>query len=306
MTGMKVLSFGSLNIDYTYKVDHFVQKGETLSSEALQVFSGGKGLNQSIALAKAGARVYHAGAVGEDGRFLLDVMEEAGVDTSCVRILDDVRTGNAIIQNDREGDNCILLYGGANQAITKVQIDKVLSRFDTGDYLVLQNEINELSYLMTKAHECGLKIVLNPSPMNEKIFALPLQYVDYFLLNEVEALQIMGWKADAEEDMDALAAALQAKYHQATVVLTIGSAGSIFTNGDKQFRQSSFRVKAVDTTAAGDTFSGYFIAGLLSGLGAEAAMERASKAAAIAVTRPGAAPSIPTQAEVDGFKKSNG
>lgn len=298
---MKVLSFGSLNIDYTYKVDHFVQKGETLSSESLQVFSGGKGLNQSIALAKAGADVYHAGAIGEDGKFLLAVMEKAGVNTSCVKILDEVRTGNAIIQNDKEGDNCILLYGGANQAITREQIDAVLAQFDAGDYLVLQNEINELSYLITKAHECGLKIVLNPSPMNEKILALPLQYVDFFLLNEVEAFQIMGWKADAEEDMDALAAALQAKYPQATVVLTIGSAGSIFANGDKQFRQSSFRVKAVDTTAAGDTFSGYFIAGLLNGLSEEAAMERASKASAIAVTRPGAAPSIPTQDEVDCF-----
>ena len=98
---MKVLSLGSLNIDYTYRVDHFVQKGETVASDSLQVFSGGKGLNQSIALAKAGAEVYHAGAIGEDGKFLLAVMEEAGVDTSCVKILDDVRTGNAIIQNEK-------------------------------------------------------------------------------------------------------------------------------------------------------------------------------------------------------------
>lgn len=297
---MKVLSFGSLNIDYTYRVDHFVQKGETLSSESLQVFSGGKGLNQSIALAKAGAEVYHAGAIGEDGKFLLEIMEEAGVDTSCVEILHNVRTGNAIIQNDKEGDNCILLYGGANQAITKAQIDAVLERFGEGDYLVLQNEINELPYLVNKAHEKGLKIVLNPSPMNEKIFALPLQFVDYFLLNEVEAEQILQWKTDSE-DVDALAAALEEKFPNATIVLTIGSAGSIFADGNKTFRQPSFRVKAVDTTAAGDTFSGFFIAGLLSGLSEEASMERASKAAAIAVTRPGAAPSIPTKDEVDRF-----
>lgn len=298
---MKVLSFGSLNIDYTYKVDHFVQKGETLSSQSLQVFSGGKGLNQSIALAKAGADVYHAGAIGEDGKFLLKVMEEAGVDTTCVKILPDERTGNAIIQNDKDGDNCILLYGGANQAITKEQIDEVLAKFAAGDYMVLQNEINELPYLMEKAHEHGLKIVLNPSPMNEKILALPLQYVDYFLLNEVEALQIMGSESEEEADLDALADALAAKYEGSTVVLTIGSAGSIFTNGKKHFRQPSFRVKAIDTTAAGDTFSGFFISGLLSGLTEEAAMERAAKAAAIAVTRQGAAPSIPTQDEVDQF-----
>lgn len=116
---MKVICFGSLNIDYTYKVDHFVQKGETLSSDSLQVFSGGKGLNQSIALAKAGVETWHAGSIGEDGRFLLKQMEDAGVNTECVSILTDIRTGNAIIQNDREGDNCILLYGGANQAITR-------------------------------------------------------------------------------------------------------------------------------------------------------------------------------------------
>lgn len=298
---MKVLSFGSLNIDYTYKVDHFVQKGETLSSESLQVFTGGKGLNQSIALAKAGAKVYHAGAIGEDGTFLLAAMEEAGVDTSYVKILHDVRTGNAIIQNDKEGDNCILLYGGANQAITTAQIDEVLERFEEGDYLVLQNEINELAYLMTKAHGRGLKIVLNPSPMNEKILALPLEHVDFFLLNEVEAMQILGRRPGAEDDMDALATELQARFANAAVVLTIGSDGSIFTNGKKQFRQASFPVKAVDTTAAGDTFGGYFIAGLLNGLSEEAAMEQASKAAAIAVTRPGAAPAIPTKEEVDSF-----
>ncbi len=295
---MKVLSFGSLNIDYTYRVDHFVQKGETLSSDSLQVFSGGKGLNQSIALAKAGAEVYHAGAIGEDGMFLLRMMEEAGVDTSCVKVLDDVRTGNAIIQNDKDGDNCILLYGGANQAITEAQIDEVLAKFEANDHLVLQNEINNLPYLMEQAHAKGMKIVLNPSPMNEKILALPLQFVDYFLLNEVEAQQILQQNSD---DMDALAAALSAKFPEATVVLTIGSEGSIFAKGGRQFRQSSFRVKAVDTTAAGDTFSGFFLAGILSGMTPEAAMERASKASAIAVTRPGAAPSIPTQDEVDRF-----
>ena len=163
---MKVLCFGSLNIDYTYKVDHFVGKGETLSSESLQVFSGGKGLNQSIALAKAGARVYHAGAVGEDGRFLLEELEKAGVDVSCVAVRADVRTGNAIIQNDREGDNCILLYGGANQAVKKEQVDEVLTHFDVGDFLVLQNEISELPYIMEQAHEKGMKIILNPSPMD--------------------------------------------------------------------------------------------------------------------------------------------
>lgn len=189
---MKVLCFGSLNIDYTYKVDHFVQKGETLSSECLQVFSGGKGLNQSIALAKAGVETWHAGSIGVDGRFLLEHMEKAGVNTECVSILEDIRSGNAIIQNDKEGDNCIILYGGANQAITRAQADAVLSRCQEGDFIVLQNEINELDYIIEKAYKNRLKIVLNPSPMDEKIRKLPLEYVDYFVLNEIEAEQLLG------------------------------------------------------------------------------------------------------------------
>lgn len=188
----KVLCFGSLNIDYTYKVEHFVQKGETISSLGLQVFSGGKGLNQSTALAKAGAETYHAGAIGTDGKFLLEQLESAGVHTEHVAVLTEVRSGNAIIQNDAEGDNCIILYGGANQAITRVQADEVIEQFSAGDYIILQNEINELAYIMEKAHDQGMKIVLNPSPMNEKILTLPLNYVDVFMLNEVEAGQILG------------------------------------------------------------------------------------------------------------------
>ena len=154
----KILSFGSLNIDYVYSVDHFVQKGETLASSALEIFSGGKGLNQSVALGRAGAEVFHAGAVGPDGQFLVDLLQEAGVDTHLVKRLESVRTGNAIIQRDPEGNNCILLYGGANQAITREQVKEILVGFGAGDYIVLQNEINQLPFLMEQAHakECTL------------------------------------------------------------------------------------------------------------------------------------------------------
>ncbi|HIS07081.1 MAG TPA: ribokinase [Candidatus Choladocola avistercoris] len=298
---MRVLCFGSLNIDYTYKVDHFVGKGETLSSESLQVFSGGKGLNQSIALAKAGADTYHAGAIGEDGRFLLKIMEDAGVHTEYVAELPDVRTGNAIIQNDREGDNCILLYGGANQAVTQEQVDEVLSHFQAGDFLVLQNEINELEYIVRKAHEKKMKIVLNPSPMNEKVTALPLDFVDYFMLNEVEAGQILGRAVQDGYDGEALASALLARFPDAAVVLTLGGDGSVYMDREKTIRQPVYKVKAVDTTAAGDTFTGFFIGGIMNGLTVNEAMDQASRAAAIAVTRQGAAPSIPLLEEVKQF-----
>lgn len=300
---MKVLCFGSLNIDYTYKVPHFVKKGETLASERLQVFGGGKGLNQSVALAKAGTEVYHAGAVGQDGMFLLDMLKDAGANTDLVKILDTVRTGNAIIQNDKSGDNCIILYGGANQAITREQVDEVMSHFESGDYLVLQNEINELGYIVEKAHEKGMIIVLNPSPMNEKILALPLDVINYFILNEVEAAQILGKEDKGEESWEQIADDLLKKFPQATIVLTMGSEGSVFKNQKETVCQSIYKVQAVDTTAAGDTFSGYFIGGILGGLSAKEAMDQASKASAIAVTRKGAAPSIPVLAEVQNYNK---
>ena len=300
--GMKVLCFGSLNIDYTYKVPHFVKKGETLASERLQVFGGGKGLNQSVALAKAGTEVYHAGAIGQDGMFLLDMLKDAGANTDFVKILDTVRTGNAIIQNDKSGDNCIILYGGANQAITREQVDEVMSHFESGDYLVLQNEINELGYIVEKAHEKGMIIVLNPSPMNEKILALPLDVINYFILNEVEAAQILGKEDKGEESWEQIADDLLKKFPQATIVLTMGSEGSVFKNQKETVCQSIYKVQAVDTTAAGDTFSGYFIGGILGGLSAKEAMDQASKASAIAVTRKGAAPSIPLLSEVQNYK----
>lgn len=300
---MKVLCFGSLNIDYTYKVPHFVKKGETLASERLQVFGGGKGLNQSVALAKAGTEVYHAGSIGQDGMFLLDMLKDAGANTDFVKILDTVRTGNAIIQNDKSGDNCIILYGGANQAITREQVDEVMSHFESGDYLVLQNEINELGYIVEKAHEKGMIIVLNPSPMNEKILALPLDVINYFILNEVEAAQILGKEDKGEESWKQIADDLLKKFPQATIVLTMGSEGSVFKNQKETVCQSIYKVQAVDTTAAGDTFSGYFIGGILGGLSAKEAMDQASKASAIAVTRKGAAPSIPLLAEVQNYNK---
>jgi len=299
---MKVLCFGSLNIDYTYQVDHFVKKGETLSSKSLSVFSGGKGLNQSIALAKSGVETFHAGAVGEDGKFLLRQLEDAGVDTSCVQVLDDVRTGNAIIQNDKEGDNCILLYGGANQAITSSQVDQVLEKFQEGDFLVLQNEINELPYIMKQAHKKGLKIVLNPSPMNEKIFEMPLETVDYFLLNEVEAGQILGVDVGADFEGENLAKELLKKFPSAAIVLTLGGDGAVYVDSKEMIVQSAYKVKAVDTTAAGDTFTGFFIGGILRGLAVKEAMDLASRASAIAVTRPGAAPSIPVLSEAEKFE----
>ena len=290
-----------LKKDDVKKVD-FVKKGETLSAKELNVYTGGKGLNQSIALARAGVETYQAGAIGTDGMFLLEQLKEAGVKTDLVKILDDVRTGNAIIQNDDEGDNCIVLFGGANQAITKEQVDEVFKDFTNEDYLLIQNEINELSYIVEKAKEEGMKIILNPSPMNEKIMKLPLDQIDYFILNEIEAMQIL--KMDKPEEIDGkyIASLLHERFKDATIVLTLGSEGSVCISDDEYVEQSIYKVKAIDTTAAGDTYTGYFIAGILNGKTIKESMDIASKASAIAVTRQGAAPSIPYLEEVEEYK----
>ncbi|MGF7016524.1 ribokinase [Lachnospiraceae bacterium PF1-21] len=288
---MKALVFGSLNIDYFYGVDHFVQKGETISSTSLEVYSGGKGLNQATALAKAGANVYQAGCIGKDGLFLLDELRAAKVKTELIAVLDDVRSGNAIIQNDKEGDNCILLYGGANRSITKAYVDDVLALFDPGDVILLQNEINEMAYIVEKAKEKGLVLILNPSPLDEDVLNLPLEYFDYFILNEIEASQIL--ENDQEMEAEALLDSLTQKFPKAKLVLTVGSKGSYYADETTRFFQKAYKVNAVDTTAAGDTFTGYFIASLMAGKNVTQAMNIAAKASSITVQSKGAAPSIP-------------
>ncbi|MBQ6465330.1 MAG: ribokinase [Oscillospiraceae bacterium] len=295
---MKVLCFGSLNIDYVYRVPHFVARGETLASAALEVFSGGKGLNQSVALARAGAKVLHAGAIGAEGRFLLEELAAAGVDTALVEVLDGVRTGHAVIQRDESGDNCILLYGGANRAITREQIDRTLARFSAGDVLLLQNEISEGLYAARRAGERGMRVVLNPSPMEESLLPL-FALADTLLLNEVEAAQFLGLPADAAPEL--LIDGLRRRLPETELVLTLGARGAVYACGDTLLCQRAFPVRAVDTTAAGDTFTGFFLASRLSGADAPAALRLASAAAALAVTRPGAAPSIPTRGEAEAF-----
>ena len=294
---MKVLNFGSLNIDYVYDVEHFVKKGETISSSALNVFPGGKGLNQSIALAKAGAEVYHAGMIGEDGKFLAELLAEAGVNTDNILISKEVRTGNAISQNDSSGDNCIILFGGANRAINRSYIDKVLEKFGEGDYIILQNEISELPYIISEADKKGMKIVLNPSPMDDIILKeADLSLVSCFLLNEVEAKALL---CNNESEPEKLMELIVGKFPKAGVLITLGGDGSIYGKDKKIIKEAAVKTDVRDTTAAGDTFTGFFVTGLLSGEDMGEVLKRASMAASIAVSRKGAAISIPTLKEVE-------
>ena len=291
---MKILNFGSLNLDYVYDVDHFVRKGETIASREMRIFCGGKGLNQSVALSKAGAQVYHAGLVGQDGGILREMLLSAGVHDELVRCLPDTSTGNAIIQRDTTGDNCILLYGGANQKVTEEFVREVLAGFSAGDWLVLQNEISQIPYIVDLAYEKGMTIVLNPSPMDEKIQEISLCKIHYFLLNQGEAQALTGVQGDGT----VLAHHLRKQFPDASVVLTLGEAGSLYIGKEGTVFQKAYRVPVVDTTAAGDTFTGYFVAEISAGKPVEQALDMAARASAIAVSRPGAAPSIPDRSQV--------
>ncbi len=289
---MKLLNFGSLNLDYTYQVDHFVRPGETEASISRTLVCGGKGLNQSVALAKSGANVYHAGAVGrQDGAILIDTLRRAGVNTDLILEFEDIPSGSAFIQVNPSGENCIVLDGGANQAITRDYIDHVLSRFVNGDWLVLQNEISELPYLIERAHDIGMTIVLNPSPMNSSVMKMPLGYVDIFLLNEDEAAALCSSNADPSEE-------LAKRFPDALIVITLGSQGSIAVKNGRRYKQPAYPAQAVDTVGAGDTYTGFLIGSLAEGVSLSDAMRLASKASSISVTRKGASTSIPELKEV--------
>lgn len=289
---MKILNFGSLNIDKVYSVPHFVSAGETLSSTNYEEFPGGKGLNQSIALAKAGAEVYHAGKIGKDGLFLKDILSESNVNIDWIEET-GTTTGHAIIQVSSSGENCILLFGGANKEITIDQINDVLVNFSQDDLLLLQNEINDLEYIVEKAHKKGLKIALNPSPINETITKLGFSKIDYLILNEIEAKAITG-----ENMNDKIFQRLLSLNKQLKIVLTLGTEGVIYKDSVQEHRQPSYKVDAVDTTAAGDTFLGYFLSQISQHTDIKKSLQIAAKAASIAVTRKGAASSIPTWQEV--------
>ena len=291
---MKVLDFGSLNIDYTYEVAHITQAGETQTSRSRTIFCGGKGLNQAIALAKAGSDVYLAGLIGDEGQMLVDAAAEAGVRTDFIKKMPGCATGHTIIQVDDDANNCITLFAGTNRMVDHDFVDDVLSHFEAGDVLLLQNEVSSLDYIIDSAAAKGMMIVLNPSPYDYRLDACDLSKVNLFLINEVEGYQITG-----EKEPQAILDMLMKNYPEAKVVLTLGGDGSCYRDAAQYYQQAIFPVQAVDTTSAGDTFTGYFVTLLLEGAAVSECLRTASMASSISVSRPGASASIPLRAEVE-------
>jgi ribokinase len=289
---MKILNFGSLNIDHVYEVPHFLCPGETLSSTKYNSFPGGKGLNQSIAMARSGSYVYHVGKIAADSVKLLSILQESGVDTTFLDTSGST-TGHAIIQVNPQGENCILLYGGSNLEISTDYIDRVFESIQEECILVLQNEISNLQYIIDKAKDLRMPIAFNPSPIDENLKRMDLSGITWMILNEIEGAELSG-----SDDSTEMTRNLLSKYPDMKIILTLGDKGAIYEDRSMRYEQPSHPAVVKDTTAAGDTFTGYFISEIASGTDIKKALDVASKAAAIAVSRDGASCSIPTRDEV--------
>ena len=292
---MKIVCLGSLVRDNIYKVPHFVLPGETLPSDNLQIFLGGKGLNQAVALKRAGfPEVYLAGGYGTDGAEFLTYLDEQKIDH---RFLYPVKmpNGHAVIQLTPQGQNAIVHYSGSNRHLPEVLVDNLLDFLEEGDFLVAQNEVNLLPELFEALPKKGVKIAFNPSPCDESAQKLPLKKAAYLIVNEVEGECLSGL---SPKDPIAMIAALVKKYKGASIILTLGADGSYFSDGQETLFQKAYHVVAVDTVGAGDTFAGYLFAALAGGIAPKDAMDLSARAAAISVTRHGAAPSIPKLSEV--------
>lgn len=290
---MKKLVFGSLNIDRTYQVAGFVRPKETISALGYSCFCGGKGFNQAVALARAGSRLYFAGVIGADGGMLRQGLLDEHID---IRLLKESEgaNGHAVIQVNEQGENCIIVVPGSNAEVSRDYVDTVLAEFSQGDLIVLQNEIPHLDYIIEQAGEKGMVIALNPSPFNEAVMKCRLDRVRYLLINEVEGGELTGRQAP-QEILDAIHGRLPGT----AVVLTLGKDGAYFMAADGQrLHCPAAPCQCVDTTAAGDTFTGYFLTEYLEHADAAEALSRAAAASAIAVSRKGASNSIPRREEV--------
>ena len=295
---MKALCFGSANLDHIYQVDHFTVPGETQGCLDYSVNCGGKGANQAIAIALAGSDPYFAGAIGPDGIRLKEVLASKGVHVDYLQCLDS-HTGHAVIEVDRGGQNRIVLYGGTNKMITEEFIDETLSHFSAGDVIVLQNEINNVPYIIERCREKEMVIVFNAAPYSDELKKFPLEKVDWLVVNETEGGALSGLDDYAEIPL-----ALKAKYPMTNILFTMGKSGSRVVTDTEDITIGSMEVPVVDTTGAGDTYIGYFVRGLMENLPLFRTIRLATAAGALAVTKQGAVDAIPAYEEVIAFERA--
>ena len=287
---MAIWNLGSINADFVYSVPHIPAPGETLSSTKRQVFLGGKGTNMSVAAARAAAHVHHIGAVGHDGRWAVERLLEYGVDTRNITVL-DTETAQAIIMVDPKGENAIILHSGANAEIPQVTLQAAMAEAATGDWLIIQNETNLQRTAAKMAKKLGLQVAYAAAPFDADRVQAVLPYLDFLILNAVEAEQLQNATGQGPADLPVR-----------DVIVTRGSGGADWygANGKEHF--PAIHVEPVDTTGAGDTFTGYVLAGLDRGMPMAQAIRQATKAGALMVMRHGTADVIPDLSEVQAFQ----
>ncbi len=289
---MTIYCVGSINCDHIYRVPHFSRPGETLRSSTYHRLLGGKGMNQSIALARAGAHVRHIGCVGRGDTWIRAQIKDHGVDTGLITDV-DVPSGHTIIQVDDNAQNSIVLFAGANHCVDMESVAAVLAGAGPQDWVLLQNEVNDPEAIIADGHRHGVHIAFNPAPFTPEVADMQLDTVDLLIVNEHEACGLAGCDEPAAA-LDTLARALP----DCNVLVTLGAAGCTLARGADRIHQPAFSVDAVDTTSAGDTFIGYYLASVEAGHSETECLRLASRAAALCVSRPGTAQSIPELDEV--------
>jgi ribokinase len=292
---MAIINFGSVNIDHVYQVDHFVQPGETIASTSYHCLLGGKGANQSVALAKASSDVRHVGKINESDTRFKQALIKQGVNCKYLACT-ETPSGHAIIQVTPSGENAIVLFGGANQELDGKDVMEALDDTKPSDWVLTQNETSAIDHVLNQAKEKGLKVAFNPAPMTESVKHLPHDCIDLLIVNKVEAEEISG-----RQDLDKMEAYFRQDWPDTEVLITLGKAGVRMLKKDRTIDVPAFEVEAVDTTAAGDTFIGFFLSAYANHSEASSALRRACAASALAVMQMGAAQSIPNEEQVNRF-----
>ena len=307
-TAGNLVVLGSINADHILNLETFPTPGETVTGNQYQVAFGGKGANQAVAAGRSGANIAFIACTGDDdtGERVRKQLASDNIDTAPVSVVEGESTGVALIFVNAEGENVIGIHAGANAALTTERVEAQRGILAGAEALLMQLESPVESVLAAAkiAHENHTTVVLNPAParvLSDELLAL----VDIITPNETEAEKLTGIRVENDNDAACAAKALHAK-GIGTVIITLGSRGVWASVNGEGRRVPGFKVKAIDTIAAGDTFNGALVTALLEGKAMDDAIRFAHAAAGIAVTRKGAQPSVPWRKEIDEFLSQQG